>query len=175
MEDTQDTQSSYGDFVKYLYEKGFHVYKYSIDLTSNEVICDCNKIAILPISEQDEKTIYVFTGTSQKIKTLSEPTEFKLSLFDINNSEFKDDDNIMLSIIITDKTGENVKNLYTRNYATWKFGVIFDKGILLDSNRYILFQAQKNIGRFDIDIRNIDLFKHKNKANIKNDKMTWID
>lgn len=171
----EDAQFSYGDFVKYLYEKGFHVERYHIYLMSYEVICDYNKIVIVPTSEPGEETIYIFTGTLQKIKTLGEPTEFRLSLFDISNNEFKDDDNIMLSVVKIDEKGENIHNLYTRRYAEWKFGVKFEKGIKLDSEKYLIFQGQKEIGKFDIYVRNIDLFRHKNKVDILDNRMMWLD
>jgi len=163
----------YSELVKYLYEKGFYVEKYNINLASYEILCDYNKIIVVPISTNEEETIYIFTGTAQKDRILSSPTEFRLTLFDKNGKEFRDDDLVMLSVVRIES--ENIRNLYTRSYAQWRFGQTFEKGIQLDPEKYLMFQAQKEIGRFDIDIRNIDLFKRKNKIEMGEDRMVWID
>ena len=166
-----DTGYSYGEYVKMMYQKGYYVSPYYISLMSDEVYCIENKILIVPAYEEGEDKVYVFTGISQKVATMSEPTEFKLYIEDINGAEFKDRDNIMLSLI----KSNDVVNLYTRNYATWKFGIMFDKGIHLDPDKYLIFQAQKEIGTFDIDIINVDLFKQKKKVKRKDDRMMWLD
>lgn len=166
-----DTHYSYDEYVKMMYQKGYYVSPYYINLMNDEVYCVENKILIIPTYMEGEDKVYVFTGMSQKVTMLSGPTEFKLYLEDINGLEFKDSDNIMLSLI----KSNDVVNLYTRNYATWKFGITFDKGIHLDPDKYLMFQAQKEIGIFDIDIVNIDLFKYKRKVERKDDRMTWLD
>lgn len=165
----------YSDFVKLMHENGFYVERYSIGLMSYEVICDYNKIVVVPAPLNGENTIYVFTGTEQKAKTLSESTEYRLYLEDISGKEFRDDDLIMMSVVRIDSDGENIRNLYTRSYAQWRFGQKFEKGIRLDSEKYLMFQAQKEIKNFDIDITNIDLFRRKNRVEIREDRMTWID
>lgn len=161
----------YSEFVKTMFQNGFYVEKYSIGLMSYEVVCDNNKIVIVPAPFNDEDAVYVFTGTMQKDKILSGPTEYRLYLEDTSGKEFRDDDLIMMSLIKND----NLANLYTRNYPSWRFGVTFEKGIRLDPEKYIVFQAQKEIGSFDIDITNVDLFRRKNKVEKKEDRMMWID
>jgi len=170
-----EEKSEYSQFVKHLYERGFYVERYGIGLMSYEVLCDFNKIIVIPAPLNDEEVIYVFTGTEQKAKILSDSTEYRLYLEDTSGKEFRDDDLIMMSIVRVDSNGENIRNLYTRNYTTWKFGIRFGKGLILDSNKYIIFQSQKNIGKFDIDIRNVDLFRKKNKRDMETDNMMWID
>lgn len=165
----------YSEFVRYLYERGFYVERYNINLTSYEVYYIDNKILIIPIIPPGEDAIYVFTGISQKTKIMGEPTEFRLYLEDSEKKEFRDDDNIMMSIVRTDGTRHDTHNLYTRNYAAWKFGLKFDRGIELNSEKYLMFQMQKEIGRFDIDIIGIDLFRKKYRIEIKDDRMTWLD
>ena len=166
-----DTRYSYDEYVKMMYQKGYYVSPYYINLMSDEVYCVDNKILIVPVYVEGEDKVYVFTGISQKATILSEPTEFKLYLEDIDGLEFKDSDYIMLSLV----TANDVMNLYTRNYATWKFGITFDKGIHLDPDKYLIFQAQKEIGTFDIDIVNVDLFKYKRKLERKDDRMMWLE
>ena len=166
-----DNSYSYGEYVKMMYQKGYYVSPYYIDLMSDDVYCIGNKILIVPIYIAGEDKVYVFTGISQKAATLSDPTEFILYLEDLEGREFRDGDNIMLSIVKSD----DVTNLYTRNYAAWKFGLTFDKGIHLDPGKYLMFQAQKEIGRFDIDVCNIDLFMHKKKVERKYERMMWLD
>lgn len=166
-----DLRYTYDEYVKMMYQKGYYVSPYHINLMSDEVYYVDNKILIVPAYMEGENKVYVFTGKSQKTTILSEPTEFKLYLEDINGLEFKDSDNIMLSLV---KPNDMV-NLYTRNYATWKFGVMFDKGIHLDPDKYLIFQVQKEIGTFDIDIINVDLFRHKKKVERKDDRMMWLD
>lgn len=161
----------YDEYVKIMYQKGYYVSPYYINLTSDEVYCIGNKILIIPAYIEGEDKVYVFAGISQKATMLSEPTEFKLYLEDIDGIEFKDNDNIMLSLI----KPNDVVNLYTRNYTTWKFGVMFDKGISLDPDKYLMFQTQKEIGKFDIDIINVDLFKHKRRVERKHDRMMWLE
>jgi hypothetical protein len=168
-----DTRYSYLEYVKMMYQKGYYVSPYYINLMSDEVYYIENRILIVPTNIEGEDKVYVFTGISQKMTTMSEPTEFKLYLEDTHGHEFRDDDNIMLSLISLIRP--NIVNLYTRNYATWKFGVMFDKGVYLDPDKYLMFQAQKEIGIFDIDIVNIDLFKHKIKVERKYDRMMWLD
>lgn len=160
--------NDYSEFVGLMYKKGFYVTNYNINKDSKEISYNDNKIVIKPINE--EELVYVFTGISQKENILSEPTEFKLLLENKDGNEFKDDDLIMISTV-----KENQKNydLYTRPYATWKFGIKFEKGIYLDKEKYLIIQAQKEIGKFDIKIKNVDLFKYKDKKNIKD--MMWID
>ena len=165
-----DTRYSYDEYVKMMYKKGYYVSPYYINLMSEEVYCIDNKILIVPAYIEGEDKVYVFTGTSQKVATLSEPTGFVLYLEDIEGCEFRDSDNIMLSMV----RPNDVVNLYTRNYAAWKFGLTFDKGIHLDPDKYLMFQAQKEIGIFDIDVRNVDLFRHKKKAE-REYRMMWLD
>lgn len=166
-----DAHYSYDEYVKMMYQKGYYVSPYYINLMSDEVYCIENRILIVPAYVEGEDKVYVFTGTSQKVTILSEPTEFKLYLEDIEGHEFRDGDNIMLSLVMPN----DVVNLYTRNYATWKFGIIFDRGVHLDPDKYLMFQAQKEIGTFDIDIINVDLFKHKRKIERKDDRMMWLE
>jgi hypothetical protein len=166
-----DTRYSYDEYVKMMYQGGYYVSPYYISLMSDEVYCIGNKIFIVPSNIEGEDKVYVFTGISQKVTTLSEPTEFKLYLEDIDGLEFKDSDNIMLSLV----RPNNVVDLYTRNYAAWKFGVMFDNGVHLDPDKYLMFQAQKEIGTFDIDIINVDLFKHNMKVEKKYDRMMWLE
>jgi len=166
-----EERPEYSQLVKYLYERGFYVERYSIGLMSYEVLCDYNKIIIVPVFANEEETVYVFTGTAQKAKILSEPTEYRLYLEDPSGQEFRDDDLIMMSVV---KDGHPT-NLYTRNYPSWRFGVRFEKGIRLDSEKYLIFQTQKEIGNFDIDIINVDLFRRKNKVERREDRMMWID
>lgn len=166
----EENQPEYSQFVRLMYQKGFYVYQYNIDLTSYEVYFFDNKICIIPIAPVDEDIRYVFTGTSQKTKILSKPTEFSLYLEDDHGKEFEDHDHIMLSIV----KDSNIENLFTRNYSSWRFGLTFNKGIHLDSDRYLILQSHKNIGLFDIDIKNIDLFKKKIIDN-RSDKMMWLD
>ncbi len=162
---------SYDEYVKIMYQKGFYVGPYNINITSHEVYCIDNKILIVPIMLDSEIAVYVFTGTIQKMTIMSEATEFRLTYIeDKEGNEFKDSDNIMLSIV----KPKDVVNLYTRNYATWKFGVKFEKGIHLEQDKYLMFQAQKDIGKFDIEIDNIDLFKYKNRER-KYERMMWLD
>ena len=165
-----DPHFSYGEYVKMMYQKGYYVSPYYINIMSDEVYCVDNKILIVPAYIEGEDKVYVFTGTSQKITTLSESTEFILYLEDTEGREFRDGDNIMLSLA----RPNDVVNLYTRNYATWKFGLIFDSGIHLDPDKYLIFQVQKEIGIFDIDVRNVDLFRHKRKVE-RSDRMIWLE
>ena len=168
---SRDTSYSYDEYVKMMYQKGYYVSPYYISLMSDEVYCIENRILIVPANIEGEDKVYVFTGMSQKVTTMSEPTEFKLYLEDVHGHEFRDGDNIMLSLI----RPNDMVNLYTRNYAKWKFGVMFDQGVHLDPDKYLMFQAQKEIGTFDIDIINVDLFKHKKKVERKYDRMMWLD
>lgn len=161
----------YDEYIKLMYQKGFYIYDHNIDLMSHEIYSIDNKIFILPIALNGENVTYVFTGTSQKIATCGEPTEFRLYLEDAQGKEFKDDDNIMMSLV----RPKDCKNLYTRNYATWKYGVSFETGIHLEQDKYLMFQTQKEIGKFDIEINNVDLFKRKNKTERKNERMMWLD
>ena len=165
-----DPRYSYGEYVKMMYQKGYYVSPYYINIMSDEVYFVDNKILIVPYIDGEDK-VYVFTGASQKIITLSDPTEFVLYLEDVEGREFRDSDNIMLSLVLQN----DVVNLYTRNYAAWKFGLTFDKGIHLDHDKYLMFQTQKEIGIFDIDVRNVDLFRHKKKIDRKSDRMMWLD
>ena len=165
-----DPRYSYGEYVKMMYQKGYYVSPYYINIMSDEVYFVDNKILVVPYIDGEDK-VYVFTGASQKIITLSDPTEFVLYLEDVEGREFRDSDNIMLSLVLQN----DVVNLYTRNYAAWKFGLTFDKGIHLDPDKYLMFQTQKEIGIFDIDVRNVDLFRHKKKIDRKSDRMMWLD
>ena len=165
-----DPRYSYGEYVKMMYQKGYYISPYYINIMSDEVYFVDNKILIVPYIDGEDK-VYVFTGASQKIITLSDPTEFVLYLEDVEGREFRDSDNIMLSLVLQN----DVVNLYTRNYAAWKFGLTFDKGIHLDPDKYLMFQTQKEIGIFDIDVRNVDLFRHKKKIDRKSDRMMWLD
>ncbi len=166
-----DARYSYEQYVKMMYQKGYYVSPYYISLMSDEVYYVDNRILIVPANVDGEDKVYVFTGTSQKSTINSEPTEFMLYIEDINGLEFKDGDNIMLSLV----KPNGVVNLFTRNYATWKFGITFDKGISLDPDKYLMFQAQKEIGVFDIDIIDVDLFRRKKKVERKNDRMMWLE
>lgn len=162
---------AYSDFVKMMYENGFYVEKITIGLTSYEVICDYNKIVIVPAPFKDEEITYVFTGTLQKAKMLSEPTEYRLYLEDTLGKEFRDNDLIMMSVV---KDG-HATNLYTRNYPSWRFGTRFEKGIRLDTEKYLMFQTQKEIGNFDVDIINVDKFRRKYMIGKREDRMMWLD
>lgn len=167
------TGYDYGDFVKLMYQQGFYIISYSINLTSEEVSCIDNKIIISPRISNDEKRIYVFTGIMQKQRMIGEPTRFTISyLEDSEGNEFRDNDNIMISILRTNSTPSD---LYTRSYSQWKFGVIFDNGIHLDEDKYLLFQTLKNIRKFDIDITNVDLFTFKLKKEREIENMMWLD
>lgn len=167
------TGYDYGDFVKFMYQQGFYIISYSISLMSEEVSCIDNKIIISPRMSNDEKYIYVFTGIMQKQRMIGEPTRFTISyLEDSEGNEFRDNDNIMISILRTNSTPAD---LYTRSYSQWKFGVIFDNGIHLDEDKYLLFQTLKNIRKFDIDITNVDLFTLKPKKEREIENMMWLD
>ena len=168
---SRDPRYSYDEYIKMMYQKGYYVERYHIHLMSDEIYYVGNKILVVPTNIEGEDKVYVFTGISQKMMTLSEPTKFILYLEDINGLEFKDSDNIMLSLV----KPKDVENLYTRNYATWKFGLTFDKGIHLDPDKYLMFQTQKEICKFDIDIYNVDLFRHKTKVEREYDRMMWMD
>lgn len=164
----------YSEFVKTLYERGYYVERYTIDLMNDEVSNIDNKIFIIPtIQRAGEDIIYVFTGTLQKIRTIGEATLFTLFLVDDKGQEYKDDDKIMLSIG-RQSTGK-ISSLYTRNYAEWKFGTTFEKGISIDGDKFLIFQTQKSIGRFNINIYNVDLFKHKNTKEPLGDGMKWVE
>jgi hypothetical protein len=161
---------SYEEYVKQMYQNGFYLYSYSINLMSKEISSYGNRIFISPDTTEASVT-YVFTGVRQKLAINSEPTLFKLYLEEENGAEFKDEDNIMMSIV----KPKGIKNLFTRNYATWKYGISFDMGINIEKE-YVMFQAQKNIEKFDIEIYNIDLFKKKNKkVESRNQKMIWLE
>lgn len=172
MRDEDNTHYSYDEYVRLMYLKGYYVSPYNINIKSREVHYLENKIFIVPIALDGENVVYVFTGKIQKIRMLSEATEFRLIYVeDKEGNEFKDNDNIMLSLV----KPNGIVNLYTRNYATWKFGVKFDNGIHLEQDKYLIFQAQKDIGKFEIEIDNIDLFKYKNKTEKKHERMLWLD
>ena len=122
---------------------------------------------------KNDKYVYVFTGSLQKRIIPSNITEFRLSLED-ETGEFKDSDNIMLSSV--SKFSDSPIDLFTRSYAQWKFGVQFDKGIHLDSDKFLIFRTQKEITKFDIEINNIDLFTYKHKTRREDsNEMIWID
>ncbi len=163
----------YSTYTGIMYERGFYVQSYNINTMSDEVSCIENKILIHPIILEEDIYVYVFTGDIQKRIIPSEITEFKLYLED-EKGEFKDNDNIMLSVC---KLNDTPVDLYTRSYAQWKFGVSFDKGINMDSERFLMFQTQKEILKFDIDISNIDLFvyRQRRKRESFNSEMTWLD
>jgi len=166
-------EAEYSKYVGMMYERGYYVTNYSINIMSEEVSCSKNKILINPIVKDNDRYVYIFTGSTQKRIIPSEITEFKLYLED-NNGEFKDNDNIMLSV---SKFNGTPVDLFTRSYAQWKFGVQFDRGIHMDSDKFLIFQAQKEITNFHVDIDNIDLFiyKHKRRREEFNNEMTWID
>lgn len=166
-------ETEYGQYVGTMYEKGYYVIDHSITVISTEVSCSGNKILINPMTSENDKFVYIFTGSTQKKIIPGEITEFKLYLED-EKGEFKDNDNVMLSVSIHNDT---VVDLYTRSYAQWKFGVQFDKGTYMDSERFLIFQTQKEIIKFDIDISNIDLFVFKNKRKREDfdNHMTWVD
>lgn len=166
-------EDEYSKYVGMMYERGYYVISYSISIMSEEVSCLKNKILINPIVPDNGRYVYIFTGNAQKRIIPGEITEFKLYLED-ENGEFKDNDNIMLSVC---KLNDTPVDLYTRSYAQWKFGVQFDKGIHVDSDRFLIFQTQKEIIKFYIDIDNIDLFvyKHKRRKEDFNNEMTWVD
>ena len=166
-----DPRYTYDEYVKMMYQKGYYVERYHIYLMSDEVYYIDHRILIVPAYVEGEDKVYVFTGKSQKVITLSDPTEFTLYLEDINGLEFKDSDNVMLSVV----KPNDIVNLYTRNYAAWKFGLTFDRGVNLDPDKYLMFQTQKEIGTFDIDIRNVDLFRNNRKVEREHDRMMWID
>lgn len=166
-------EAEYSEYVGMMYEMGYYVQQYDIYTISDEVSCSGNKILISPMIYDDDKFVYIFTGTIQKRIIPSDITEFRLYLED-DKGEFKDNDNIMLSVM---KFNESPIDLFTRSYAQWKFGVQFDKGIHMDSDRHLIFQAQKEIAKFDIEINNIDLFvnKHKRRREDYDNEMKWID
>lgn len=166
-------EAEYSKYVGMMYERGYYVTSYSINIMSEEVSCSKNKILINPIIPENDRYVYIFTGSAQKRIIPSEITEFRLYLED-KNGEFKDNDNIMLSV---SKFNDTPVDLFTRSYAQWKFGVQFDKGIHMDCDKFLIFQAQKEITNFNIDIDNIDLFvyTHKRRREEFNNEMTWID
>lgn len=166
-------ETEYGQYVGTMYEKGYHVVDYSITIMSDEVSCFGNKIMINPKISDNDRFVYIFTGVSQKKIIPNDITEFKLYLED-EKGEFKDNDNIMLSVGILNGTPID---LYTRSYAQWKFGIQFDKGIYMESERFLIFQAQKEIVKFDLEINNVDLFvyKYRIKKEDFNRDMMWID
>src|SRR3972149_3203537 len=166
-------EAKYSDYVGMMYEKGYYVQSYDISLMSEEVSCFNNKIFIKPMISDNDKYVYVFTGSLQKRIIPSHITEFRLSLED-ETGEFKDSDNIMLSSV--SKFSDSPIDLFTRSYAQWKFGVQFDKGIHLDSDKFLIFRTQKEITKFDIEINNIDLFTYKHKTRREDsNEMIWID
>ena len=69
--------------------------------------------------------------------------------------EFKDNDNIMMSLV---RSGDTI-DLFTRSYTSWKYGISFERGVRIEHDKYLVFQAQKDIGKFDIEICNVDLFR----------------
>ena len=166
-------ETGYGRYIGAMYEKGYYVTDYSITIMSDEVSCFGNKILINPIISENDRFVYIFTGVEQKKIIPGEITEFKLYLED-EKGEFKDNDNIMLSVSTLNNTPVD---LYTRSYAQWKFGIQFDRGIHMESERFLMFQAQKEIVKFDIEVNNIDLFVYKHKRNREdfNRDMMWID
>jgi hypothetical protein len=166
-------ETEYGQYVGMMYERGYYVSNYSINITSEEISCFGNKIFINPLTSESDKFVYIFTGGSQKRTIPGYVTEFRLYL-ESEKGEFEDNDNIMLSV---KKLNDTPIDLYTRSYAQWKFGVQFDKGIHMDSERVLIFKAQKEITRFDINIDDIDLFtnRHKEEKECFNREMTWID
>ena len=166
-------ETEYGQYVGTMYEKGYYVTDYSITTMSDEISCFGNKIFVNSIISENDKFVYIFTGAMQKRIIPGEITEFKLYLED-EKGEFRDNDNIMLSV---SRLNDTPIDLYTRSYAQWKFGVQFDKGIYMESERFLMFQAQKEIVKFDVEINNIDLFvyRHKRKREDFNSDMTWVD
>lgn len=166
-------EEEYSRYVGMMYQNGYHVIDHSINSMSDEVFCFGNKILIRPTTSDNDTFVYIFTGNIQKRAIPSETTEFRLYLED-EKEEFKDNDNIMISVA---KYGDIPVDLFTRSYAQWKFGVSFDKGIHMDSGRTLIFQTQKEITKFDIEINNIDLFvrKHKRRREDFNSEMTWLD
>ncbi len=168
-------ETEYGKYVGMMYERGYYVQKYDICTISEEVSCFGNKILISSITSDniDDKYVYVFTGNRQKRIIPSEVTEFKLYLED-EKGEFKDSDNLMLSVC---NVNDLPIDLFTRSYAQWKFGVSFDSGIYMNSDKFLILQAQKEITKLDIEINNIDLFVHRHRRR-KEDldiDMSWID
>lgn len=168
-------EAEYGKYVGMMYERGYYVQKYDICTISEEVSCFGNKILISPIvsKDGDDKFVYIFTGAMQKRIILSDMTEFKLYLED-EIGEFKNNDSLMLSVC---NINDVPVDLFTRTYAQWKFGVSFDKSIHIDSDRFLILQAQKEITKFDIEINNIDLFvyRQRRKREDFNTGMSWID
>jgi hypothetical protein len=166
-------ETEYGQYVCTMYERGYYVINYSITIMSDEVSCLGNKIMIKPTISDNDRFVYIFTGISQKKFTPNDMTDFRLYLED-EKGEFKDNDNIMLSIGV--QNGIPI-DLYTRSYAQWKFGIQFDKGIYVEQERFLIFQAQKEIVKFDIEINNVDLFiyKYRRKKEDSNVDMMWID
>ena len=163
----------YSRYVGLMYERGYYVRTYNICTISEEVSLSRNKIILTPIISGDDRFVYIFTGIDQKKLISSDITEFLLYLED-ENGEFKDYDNIMLSVI---RSNDPPIDLYTRSYAQWKFGVQFDKGVHMDSDRRLIFQTQKEIKKFNIEINDIDLFfyKHKRRKEDFSSEMKWID
>lgn len=166
-------ETEYGRYVGTMYERGYYVQKYDIYTISEEVSCFGNKIIISPIICDNDKYVYIFTGISQKKIIPGDVTEFKLYLED-GKGEFRDNDNLMLSIC---NCNSAPIDLFTRSYAQWKFGVSFDRGIHMDSDKFIVLQAQKEIIKFDIEINNIDLFiyRHRRRKEDFNKDMIWVD
>lgn len=166
-------EAEYSKYVGMMYERGYYIQPYDICTMSDEVSCLGNKIFITPMKSENDIYVYIFTGTTQKRIIPSDVTDFRLYLED-ENGEFKDNDNIMLSV---SKFNDIPIDLFTRSYAQWKFGVQFDKGIHVDSDRFLIFRAQKEIAKFDIEINNIDLFfyKHKRRKEDFSKEMMWLD
>ena len=169
-------ESEYSKYVGMMYERGFYLTNYTINIMSEEVYCFENKILINPITSENDKYVYVFTGNVQKRIIPSEITEFRLTLED-ERGEFKDNDNITLSVGNSNGNMTDLTDLYTRSYAQFKFGVQFDKGIHIDSDKFLVFQTQKEITKLDIEIRNIDLFvyKHRRRKDDFSKEMIWIE
>ena len=132
-------EEDYSQYVGMMYNIGFYVRPHDIHVISEEVSCSKNKIYINPIISENDKYVYIFTGNSQKKIIQSGVTEFKLYLED-ENGEFKDNDNIMLSVC---KLNDIPVDLYTISYSQLKFGVIFDRSIHLNSDKFLIFQSQK--------------------------------
>ncbi len=168
-----EAEAEYSKYVGMMYERGYYVSDYSINITSDEVSCFGNKILIVPMISENDKFVYVFTGGVQKRIIQGYATEFRLYLED-EKGEFKDSDNIMLSV---GRLNDTPEDLYTRSYAQWKFGVQFDRGVHVDYDRFLIFQTQKEISKFDINIDNIDLFvnRYKDKKRYVPREMMWIE
>lgn len=151
---------AYSEYVALRYEQGYYVFPHNIDITSEEISCIQNRIIIRPMISDNEDMIYVFTGSMQKENHI---TEFILYLEDENGYEFDASDNIKITLINSVDGNNEGTDILRRHYYFWKLGVQFDRGVTIDKSKSLILETNKQIGKFDIEIRNIDLFKKRTK------------